>query len=143
MMSEPTLAGNWNDDDGQVIDSLLDENTDGAKTPPPATEPFVPPREHPKKSTRLMGTTATVVAGSVQQLLQADPERLAIHLHMDSVGGLSDRLRYSHDPSLLNSDMMCPSITTTQPVDGVPHTGPLWVMAVTSNAIVSATSVGV
>lgn len=143
-MSEPTppvLAGDWKDDDGQVLDSLLDENTDGAKNPPPATEPFIPPREHPRPTTIISGTTTTLSIGLIQQVLWADPDRKAMHLHMDSQGGLSDRVRYSSDPGMLNSDQMCPSITTTQPVDGVPHTGPLYVLAVTSAAIVTATAV--
>lgn len=151
-MSEPTLAGDWKDDDGQVIDSFLDENTDGQKNPPPATEAFVPPHEPPKVLTRILGTeitlkSGTIVAGQVAvqsdapvMVLAADLNRKQFGIRVNSLGvgqtgaGLgSDVLRWGSDPGNLMTKMSAPGVTTAQPLDSIPHTGPVWVWAPETN----------
>lgn len=146
-MSEPTLAGDWHDDDGQVIDSLLDENTDGAKNPPPATEPFVPPRPEIKPLTRIVGTeikmtsgTPTVQSDQPVMVLPADLNRKQFGIRVNSIGtggvgaGLgSDVVRWGSDPNLLRAGMSAPGVTTAQPQDNVPHTGPVWIFAPETN----------
>lgn len=142
-MSAPTLAGDWNDDDGKVIDSLLDENTDGAKTPPPSTVPFVPAGETPKVSTRILGTRTVLTAGGPpQQVLWPDPDRKSLHLHCVATA-VTDQVRYSSDPNLLNSDMGSPSLTQATPIDGMLHTGALYLMAVQTDATVDVTAITV
>jgi len=147
-MSEPVIAGNWNDDDGQVIDSLLDENTDGAKTPPPATESFSFAGEQVEPTTRIIGMEVTLASGvpnttpssAPQQVLPADPDRLSLSIHVNAFGtdgisaGLgSDVVRYSDDAGKLYSRMSAPGVTTSQPVDVLPHTGPVFVFAPETN----------
>ncbi len=150
-MSEPTppvLAGNWQDDDGHVIDILLDENTDGAKTPPPATVPFVPPRPDPLVVTRTVQTTGIAVSGTTsgtasqppQLVLPADPNRIQLFIRTNALGvgqtgpGLgSDVLRWGDDKSLLASGMMAAGVTTSQTMDGILHTGAVFVFAPETN----------
>jgi hypothetical protein len=150
-MSEPTpvpiLAGDWKDDDGQVLDSFLEENTDESRREnAPTSEPFVPAQERPKETTRLLGTTTSVVAGaSPQQVLLGDVDRRAVHLHITTALA-TDLIRYSHDPGMLNEvgGQYAPSLLASQPIDGMLHTGPLYVYAPAANSApvsVSVTSV--
>jgi hypothetical protein len=151
-MSEPTLAGDWKDDDGEVIDSLLDENTDGAKNPPPATESFSFAGETPSVTTRILGTTIRLASGVVTagqittpsqvpvQVLTPDANRKSLHIHCNAIAadgtsaGLgSDVVRFSDDPGKLRSGHGSPGIVTSQPIDGIPHTGAVFIFAPETN----------
>lgn len=141
--TEPVLAGDWKDDDGIVLDSLLQENTDAStNAQAPADKSFTPVKPVPDVPTRITGTKTRVVAGAApQQVLWHDPNRIHFGIRINSLGGASDVVRWSDDPGLMASGQMCPDIVTSQPLDVVQHTGRLYVYAPTADADVTVWAV--
>ena len=125
----PTIAGDYTDDDAEVMESL----TKDAATPPTGRElptTPLPPAIIPKAMTRLMTGTVIVQAGWAPiLLLPADPNRKSLHLWAASATA-TDYIRVSDDAGKVQSVGGSALLYSGQP-DAFPpdHTGPVWVSA--------------
>ena len=125
----PTIAGDYTDDDAEVMESL----TRDAATPPSGpelpTEPL-PPVTASKPMTRLMSGTVIVQAGWAPiLLLPADPNRKSLRVWCAS-NTATDYIRVSDDAGKVQSVGGSALLYSGQPA-AFPdfHTGPVWVSA--------------
>lgn len=134
-MSEPTYAprlntGDPNDDDGQVIDSLLVEVDN---PPEPLPNVAVDPQRsevRPRKTGRLLSVTHTLLPGwDPVQVGWADPDRKTFRIQLVGTTA-TDFIRFADDASKLASDSSCARLYATANgtrIDLDNHTGPLYV----------------
>ncbi len=139
-MSEPTapmlFAGNPEDDDGIVIDSLVQEMD---TTPAPDQMPVesgqtVPVSERPKTTT-LMYSGYTLLPNTFDpvQILTADPNRKALIIRATS-STVTDSIRIADDPGkMMEPTGALNGMSGRLPVGNdenfTGHTGPVWVSA--------------
>lgn len=132
-MSVPTfdydrvnIAGDPNDDDAEVINSLVQSDAE----PPPTDELPLEPistGEKPKTFTRMeTGSMVPMFAWGPVQLLQENPGRISLRIDVQDVTA-TESIRIADDPGKLNSLMTCHRMYVGQ-VFSEPHSGPVWVM---------------
>lgn len=130
----PELAGLEMDDDGQVIDSLVEPIS---APPPPEHQPTEPLSVTPKPRahTRLLTGTATLLAswGAIP-LLPADPSRVSLAVYAYAVDGSAQPVRLADDPGKIQADGGAITFYTVTPTLALParlsgHTGPVWIGA--------------
>lgn len=141
-MSEPTFVplntGDLNDDDGQVIDSLLVEVDNPPPMLPDASVDPERDKNRPRKTGRLLAVTHTLLPGwDPVQVAWADPDRETFRIQV--VGSTAtDFVRFADDPSKLSSDATCARLYATANgtrIDLDSLTGPLWVKPDASNNV--------
>lgn len=126
----PILAGDWHDDDGQVIASLTRED---AFPPEPKDLPRAEPvtLDAPKRINRLNTTSASPRAsfGAVL-LLAADPERVSLTLSVETVAtNPATYLLFADDPGKVQGfeSSAFRLYTGRSPFTIRDYTGPVWV----------------
>jgi hypothetical protein len=141
-VSEPTFVplnvGDTEDDDGQVIDSLLVE-VDAPPEPLPDTS-VEPQRSkvRPAKTGKLLTGTMLVLPGwDAIPLLPADPDRDTFRLQV--IGATAtDYILYADDAGKLQNEQggfRVMATVTGNRVDVDNFTGPLWVKAPAANNV--------
>lgn len=127
----PILAGDLTDDDGQVLDSLVQQ---APEPPSPKEQPKAPlqPLAKTRTKTRLLTQTLRLspTMGAVQ-LLVADEDRKSITLSTHVEGAGTTVVRVGDDQSKVFADMGAYLIypNTTDDTAFAGHNGPLYVSA--------------
>jgi hypothetical protein len=123
----PVLAGDHTDDDGIVLDSLVDPR---AEPPTPSDMPGSPKVElsEPKPLTRLLtGSIKLLASWDAVQLLPADPLRLSLQMWAAS-DTATDYARFSDDAGKIQVKSSSAMLWSGQLLQlPLPHTGPVWV----------------
>jgi hypothetical protein len=139
---EPTvLAGDWKDDDGQVLDDLVQPQ--GNPLPVPIEVMVTPVTERPARTTRLMSGALTLdPTWRPTQILPADPNRKRLIIWNNSTDG-DGLLWITDDPSKIPPDTdanAIQSIPGTAAVAGYlpPSVFPLYLDEHTGPVVVSA-----
>lgn len=126
----PVLAGDKHDDDGQVLDDLLQQE---AAPPSPDELPMQQNqgRTEPRRTTRTLtrGMTLRNTFGA-QMIFPADPDRQSLRINVMFPGGVAAAnrasvVRFSDDAGKLETDDASFLIPATGDVS-VEHTGPVW-----------------
>lgn len=142
----PVLAGDAHDDDGQVLDSIVQPaNPPTIEQLPVAT--IDTPKRTPRPLTRTITSTQTVLPsfGPVQ-VLPADADRESLSITVRTPEGVTTTYaRLADDSSKVGSDMGAFVLIPNQNNVGVlaGHTGPVWVAAVDTGAADAAVTVSV
>jgi hypothetical protein len=123
----PTLAGDPTDDDGQVLDSLVEPS---AEPPTPSELPGSPKVElsEPKSLTRLLtGSQKLLASWDAVLLLPADPLRLSLQMWAAS-DTATDYARFSDDAGKIQVKSSSALLWSGQLLQlPLSHTGPVWV----------------
>ncbi|WP_204045967.1 hypothetical protein [Acrocarpospora phusangensis] len=120
------LAGDWTDDDGQILADQLGETSNAPK--PPADVPAVQPVEVPPKTGRLITGTIQLEPGwEPVLLLPADPNRLTVVIQDNDV--LSNFAWVAGDPQDLRFSRTAFVVVTDSPLTLAGYTGPLYAIA--------------
>jgi hypothetical protein len=138
----PTLAGDWNDDDGQVFADLVEPQNE--PLPPPADAMVAPISDRPARPGRLLtGTLAVDPAWTAPTLLlPADPLRQSVTIQNNS-GTATDGLRVADDPGKLMTATACGSVFPANTLTLDRYTGAVWVSAADAAAAVPCSYWGV
>lgn len=131
----PTLAGDWHDDDGQVIDDLVQPQAN--PLPPPATDKTVPVTERPARVGRLIGGTGTWDPQWQPFLaLPADPRRKSVTIQNNSTTA-TDGVRIADDSGKCQSGTGAGVVYPANPLTLLGYTGPVWISAAPAAAAVT------
>lgn len=133
--AERPLAGDWSDDDGQVISDLVEPQNE--PLPPPANTMVEPVTAAPPRPGRLLCGTLTIDTGwAPTLLLPPDPLRRHVVIQNNSETA-TDGLRVADDPGKLHAASACGMVYAANPLRLEDYTGAVWVTAVDAAAAVS------
>lgn len=134
-------TGDPHDDDANIIDENFQEVDEG---PQPQALNMVPRETHarPAITDQLIGMTQTILTGGQPfPLLPADARRKSLTVHMVSnstaSGALSDVIYLADEPGKTATRMSAFSLTTTQTIDQLDYTGPVYAACPSTNVAAS------
>lgn len=135
----PTIAGDHADDDGPVLDSLVEQSAE-PPAPKPATAPPAAPAptpDRPRTPSRLLTGSMTIndSHGAVL-LLPADPDRKNLTIAVMPAGTEANGVRIAEDSGRVMTDgasLVLPSGRTWDSVPG--YTGAVWAAVTGTGAL--------
>ena len=127
-LPHPAIAGDPNDNDATILNSLVEDH---AAPPDAKHEPITPktPDINRKAITRqVTGTLILDKTWSPVLLLPSDPNRVSLRMWAASATA-SDYLRFADDNGKVQSVGSSALLYVGQPMPSSTHTGPVWVYA--------------
>jgi hypothetical protein len=127
--SRPTLAGDYDDDDGQVISDLVTTEAAPPDPFPAAAVPIPAPSPTPKRPTRLLTGTAVLDPANTSApflVLPEDVDRETFTIRVLS-DNPSDFVLMGEEPNRVATPGLAVRVPSGQVTDYGDHTGPVWV----------------
>jgi len=125
--TRPTLAGDWQDDDGQVLDDLVQPQANPLPVPP--QEMVTPATERPKRPGRIISGTLWVdPTWGPTQILPADANRKNLIIQNGSTEA-ADAIRVADDSGKCQVGSAAGLVFPANPLTLPDYTGPIYVSA--------------